>query len=80
MNLKPAPIAVAVFLSNPAAATDAIQACYDRAKTQLEANRCADSDFQTADKELNAVYQTVLKKHKENAKSLKSSRQPSGHG
>jgi len=36
--------------------------CWDTAKTQLALNECAGSEFQGADRDLNATYQKVLAK------------------
>jgi uncharacterized protein YecT (DUF1311 family) len=48
---------------SPARAVDIVQACYAKANTQLELSRCGEVDQQCADRELNAVYQAVLKSH-----------------
>ncbi|QLQ24331.1 MAG: DUF1311 domain-containing protein [Dechloromonas sp.] len=57
-------LACLACLSVPAIAADAIQACYDKARTQPELTHCSGLASQQADKELNAVYQAVLKRHK----------------
>lgn len=55
-------LACLACLSAPAIAADPIQACYDKARTQPELTHCSGLARQQADKELNAVYQAVLKK------------------
>ncbi|MBV1776504.1 DUF1311 domain-containing protein [Burkholderiaceae bacterium DAT-1] len=52
-------------------AADAVQACYDSAKTQSELNRCGGMDQKRADDEINAVYQAVIKKHHADAAFIK---------
>lgn len=39
------------------------QACPDNAETQQQISQCADLDNQAADRELNQVYQAVIKQH-----------------
>lgn len=56
-------LACLACLSAPAIAADPIQACYDKARTQPELTHCSGLASQQADKELNAVYQAVLKRH-----------------
>lgn len=57
-------LACIILISAPAIAADPVQACNDKAKTQLDLTDCSGLDKQLADLELNAVYQAVLKKHK----------------
>ena len=48
--------------------TAAAQAdCFEKAKTQLESNQCADKQYQEADAELNRVYKAILEKYKKDA-------------
>jgi uncharacterized protein YecT (DUF1311 family) len=44
-------------------ATESNQSCFDHADTQLQINQCSSMDNQTADQELNSVYQAVLTNH-----------------
>ncbi len=44
---------------------DKSNACYDKAQTQLDLNECANLEYGSADKELNRVYQSVIRKHKD---------------
>lgn len=39
------------------------KSCYERAKTQSELNECGGADAAAADRELNRVYQLILKKY-----------------
>jgi uncharacterized protein YecT (DUF1311 family) len=39
------------------------KSCWDTANTQFELNQCAGSDLDATDKELNKVYQQILKKY-----------------
>ena len=45
-------------------AADAPPSCKDTAMTQTDMNVCSGSDFQKADAQLHAVYQSVLSKHR----------------
>lgn len=40
-----------------------LKSCYDKAKTQSELNECGGADAAAADRELNRVYQLILKKY-----------------
>ena len=59
-------------LSLHVGAADNTQTCNQKAHTQLDINSCAGSELSAADKELNLVYQAILKKHKDNKKFLSS--------
>jgi uncharacterized protein YecT (DUF1311 family) len=39
------------------------KSCWDTAETQMEMNQCAGSELQAVDKELNRVYQQILKEY-----------------
>lgn len=47
-------------------------ACNDTAKTQLELNFCAATEFERADKELNAVYKEILSRYQNSPTFLKN--------
>jgi uncharacterized protein YecT (DUF1311 family) len=70
INSNLALITTLLILSCPALSSDAIRTCHDEAQTQLDINHCGSLDFQSADKELNTVYQAVLEQHKTNSKFL----------
>lgn len=51
-------------------AADSIENCLEKANTQLEINLCDSDELSLADKELNQIYQAVLKKHESNKKFI----------
>lgn len=54
---------ILVAIAPLAMATETGQSCFDHADTQSEINQCSSQNNQTADEELNSVYQAVLTKH-----------------
>lgn len=70
INTNLAVITILLLPAYPALSSDALQTCNDEAQTQLDINHCGSLDFQSADKELNAVYKAVLDQHKTNTKFL----------
>jgi len=65
-----AALALSAGMAAPALADDAGQACLAQAQTQYAMNQCAGAQGQRADRELNAVYQAVLKKHKDDKRFI----------
>lgn len=64
-------VALALLLTTaPALAADSVRGCLERATTQVEVNRCGSLDLASADQELNAVYQAVLRRHRDDAKFI----------
>ena len=61
-------IGLLVFFSSAALAED--KSCHETANTQLEMNVCAASDSEHAEKELNEVYQAILKKYQKSPQFL----------
>ncbi|WP_304898417.1 lysozyme inhibitor LprI family protein [Methylicorpusculum sp.] len=70
INTNLAVITILLLPAYSAMSSDAVQSCNDGAQTQLDINHCGSLDFQSADKELNAVYKAVLEQHKTNIKFL----------
>ena len=60
------------FTTLQALATETSQSCFDHAETQLAINLCNSADNQTADQELNSVYQAVLNKHANDKKFIEN--------
>lgn len=60
---------VATLLALQASA-DSIKVCYDKAKTQSDTIVCAGSELDVADKDLNSVYQEILRNYKDDKKFL----------
>lgn len=54
----------------PAYAADTTENCLEKAITQREINLCDSNEQALADKELNQIYQAVLKKHQDNKKFI----------
>lgn len=54
----------------PAYAADTTENCLEKANTQLEMNLCDGNEQALADKELNLIYQAVLKKHRSDKKFI----------
>ena len=52
-----------ILASPPAIADDAKQTCLDNANTQQEINQCSGLENESADQELNRVYQAIRKQH-----------------
>ncbi len=50
------------------------KSCHEIAYTQVDMNACAGSDFERADKELNEVYQEILKRYHNSPQFLKNLR------
>ncbi|AEG01446.1 lysozyme inhibitor LprI family protein [Methylomonas methanica] len=58
------PVMLSLILAcPPAIADDAKQSCLDNANTQREINQCSGLENESADRELNRVYQAILKQH-----------------
>jgi uncharacterized protein YecT (DUF1311 family) len=70
INTNLAVITILLLPAYSALSSDALQTCNNEAQTQLDINHCGSLDFQSADKELNAVYTAVLEQHKTNTKFL----------
>lgn len=62
MPIKPILLAL-IFASPLVAADDTRQTCLANADTQQEINRCSGLESESADQELNRVYQAILKRH-----------------
>jgi uncharacterized protein YecT (DUF1311 family) len=56
-------VCILASMATEVMATESSQSCFDHADTQLQINQCSNLDNQTADQELNSVYQAVLTKH-----------------
>lgn len=50
------------------------ESCHEIANTQFDMNVCANSDFERADKELNEVYNKILKRYHNSPQFLKNLR------
>lgn len=71
MPAKPYALFAALFVAIlPVHAADRIESCLEKANTQLEINLCDNNEQSIADKELNLIYQAVLKKHQSNKKFI----------
>lgn len=71
MQVKLSVLFTALLLSIASAnAADSIENCLEKANTQLEINICDNHEQSLADKELNQIYQAVLKKHESNKKFI----------
>jgi uncharacterized protein YecT (DUF1311 family) len=49
--------------------------CFDKARTQSELNECAGADANAADRELNDLYQSILKKYADRSLFIKRLRE-----
>ena len=56
-------VCILASMATEVMASESSQSCLDHADTQLQINQCSSLDNQTADQELNSVYQAVLTKH-----------------
>jgi uncharacterized protein YecT (DUF1311 family) len=60
---KPLFFCILAVATLKAMASESSQTCLEHADTQLAINQCSSRNKQTADQELNDVYQAVLKQH-----------------
>ena len=59
-----------ISIFHPAIASGQAQTCLDNAETQPAINRCLQLEHESADQELNRVYQSILRKHADNPNFL----------
>lgn len=69
MSIKLAILAL-LCIVHSAIASDQAQSCLDNADTQAAINHCLQLEHESADQELNRVYQSILLKHADSPKFL----------